>query len=77
MKFRVYLKDPDGFDCSIEEAAEFATDYDNDLSQAEIRTIRNNREDQIRNFLKKWVEYSECITIEFDTEEETAKVVER
>ena len=32
--------------------------------------------DEAKEFVEKWVEYGECISVEFDTEKETATVQE-
>lgn len=76
MKFKVFLKDPDGFYESIEEAA---TDYVNEhfpaADQNEQEILIDSRRDKIKDFISKWVQYGENVQIEFDTEAGTATVV--
>lgn len=54
-------------------------------SKDEIQEMGTTMEDEMefrvaslkKIISKKWLEYGECITIEFDTEKDTATVVER
>jgi len=41
----------------------------------EINAITDARKDKVNKALRNWVEYGEYITIEFDTEAQTATVV--
>jgi len=75
MKFKVTLKDPDGFyncidDAVCDEVAKLGITDDR-----EINAITDARKDKVNKALRNWVEYGEYITIEFDTEEQTATVV--
>jgi len=78
MKIRVTLKDPDGFsqgvDYAIEKSvkAEFPS-VDDDENEA----ICEERVEEVWKALKKFVEYKQYVTIEFDTEKGTAEVVKR
>ena len=76
MKFRVTLKDPDGFCECIDDAVRAAI-APLKLSKAESIALVEVRAQQVRDSLKKWVEYSEYIEIDFDTDAMTATVVER
>lgn len=60
MKFRVYMKDPDGVYESIADA-----------SDRDEQTRKN-----LSEFIKRWCMCGEYITIEFDTDAGTATVVE-
>ena len=37
----------------------------------------DNLKEDIKDICKQWIEYSECISIEIDTDKETARVVSR
>lgn len=77
MKFQVLLKDPDGFCDGISEAAmEASLAIDGAFTEREREAVWKVREETFREFVSKWVEYGEYITIEFDTEANTATVVE-
>lgn len=76
MKIKVTLKDPDGVYESIRDAVRESL-ANKDLDDDEIDLLIENRVEKVNDILKKWIEYGEYITIEFDTEEETAIVVER
>jgi len=60
MKFRIYLKDPDGFYQSVADVA--GNDPD--------------KERFLYEFMSRWVSFKEYVTIEFDTDAGTAAVVE-
>lgn len=76
MKFRIQLKDPDGFYDGFDDAsAASVTDLDG-LDEDEKSAVREKRSASLRRFGERWVEYGEYITIEFDTEANTATVVE-
>ncbi len=49
-----------------------AADFDSD----EVELVKEARTEKYNSFLKKWIEYGEYVTIEFDTVEGTAVVVE-
>lgn len=59
MKFKLQLKDPDGVYDSI-------TEYFKDF---------NDLPDEVDAVIDKFVRYSEYVTIELDTETQTARVV--
>jgi hypothetical protein len=79
MKFRITLKDPDGFYEGIDLAtfesvkSHLGEDPDSEVEEAVSKVARK----KIESFIKKWVEYGEYIDIEFDTDTGTAVVVER
>jgi len=60
MKFRVYMKDPDGIHDSIAEACD-----ENEQTR-----------ECLFEFIKRWCMYGDYITIEFDTDAGTATVLE-
>ena len=78
MKVKVTFKNSDAVDRGIDEAiaseklVEALTEDDlEDMSETED-SVRGD----LRMDLSKWVSYNEYITIEFDTEAETATVLE-
>lgn len=76
MKFRVCLKDPDGVSDALREAAINSLGKINGLSEGEHALLMEGREEFLQNFIKRWVEYNEYLTVEFDTDTSTAKVIE-
>jgi len=76
MKIKVSLKDPDGFFESVTEAVEKEVNAML-LSEDEKDSIIEDRRETVFETLSKWVEYQECIEIEFDTEAKTATVIEQ
>ena len=75
MKFKVILKDPDGFFESIKEAAEKSLNGTTFSDEDEFERLSEIRFEKIQESISKWVEYSEYITVEFDTTANTATVV--
>lgn len=73
MKFRVDLKDPDGFYDAVEEVVKDS--IPRGLSKEENKVILADRVEEVFEKIERWVKYSEYITIEFDTEAGTATVV--
>jgi len=77
MKFRVTLKDPDGFTDCVDEAVKDSVNAQQDLDDEEKEDVIERRTEKVWKDLSKFVEYQEYVTIEFDTEAGTATVVER
>lgn len=79
MKFKVYLKDPDGFYESVQDAAKESVEQSGrlNLDQEELEQLVESRFEKANEAISKWVEYSECVTIEFDTDAMTATVLEK
>ena len=75
MKFRVTLKDPDGFYDGITDAVESSLNGTTFSDEEEFEKISELRREKIKTAISKWVEYGEYITIEFDTTAGTATVV--
>ena len=75
MKFKVTLKDPDGFYESIDEAIEDS--LPGMLTERETKALKEARREEYEERMRKWVEHGEYIEIEFDLEAMTATVVER
>lgn len=47
------------------------------LEQLDYETFTLEESYKIQEFAKKFIKYGEYITVEFDTEKQTAKVIER
>lgn len=77
MKFRVTFKDPDGVYEALDSAAreQLGTDLDDAYTQREADDMVTLRRDTLSDQIRPWVEYSEYLTVEFDTEAKTAIVV--
>ena len=76
MKFRVTMKDPDGFHESIDDAASQTMAAYPELSVDEAEAIKEIRQEALRKACSKWFEYHEYLTVEIDTEAKTCVVVE-
>lgn len=75
MKFQITFKTPDVCYNTIKEvAAEGIDECFKDVNEEERGILIRSEEEALTNFLSKWVEYDELVTIEFDTVEETAVV---
>lgn len=75
MKISITLKDPDGFYESVREAVENEVAKLSGLSEDEKDELIESRKESVFEDLGKWVEYNEYVTIEFDTEAQTATVI--
>lgn len=76
MKFRVTMKDPDGPCDSIEDAAKRSLAAIEGLSDDERAELQETREASLRQFTSRWMTFGEYVTIEFDTDAQTAVVAE-
>lgn len=76
MKFKVFLKDPDGVYESITDAVEKSlkesppTAFDEDLED-----IKELRRGSLSKFIREWIQYEEYVYLEFDTETKTARLL--
>lgn len=75
MKFRIYMKDPDGPFDSIREAAFAAANDIEGLDEDEKESVAESKQLKLTDFAKTWLEYDEYVTLEFDTEAGTCVVV--
>lgn len=74
MKFRMTMKTPDCLDGVIEDAVgSFLFDFEGTPEQEE--ELRAFHTEEGYNLAKKFVEYNEYVSVEFDTETKTAIVV--
>jgi hypothetical protein len=76
MKFRITMKDPDSPYEYIRDAARDSIMNSEHLSNEEIEMIMESRTDNYIKFIKPWIKYGEYITLEFDTVENTCKIIE-
>lgn len=76
MKFTVFLKDPDAFWEAVRDACKTSLQVTG-LDKQEQELLLENRTEKTLEFLSKWVDYSEEVYLEFDTEAGTAVVMER
>ena len=76
MIIQVSLKDPDGFSDSVDEAVREDV-AKLGLAPDEFDAVFETRRDKVWTALKKFVEYQEYLSVEFDTDAETARVVPR
>jgi hypothetical protein len=74
VKFRITMKDPDGFHDSVEEAVK-EMDLPG-LSEDEAELVREARTETIKKLLGRWFEYGEYLTVEVDTDAKTCTVIE-
>ena len=77
MKINITLKDPDGFHDSIGDAIKDSLRTIEGLTDDEKEALEETRREEVNELLSKWVEYSEYVTIEFDTDAMTATVKTR
>lgn len=76
MKITLRLKDPDGISESLGQCVENSfSDLDGKISQEEKDALLELRFDRVAEAIRGWVQYGEYVTIEIDTEENTAKVI--
>lgn len=75
MKFSVTFKDPDGpFECIQDAAKEWAATLEG-LDDDEREQMSEARQRKLSEFAGKWLDYGEYVTIEFDTDANTATIV--
>lgn len=78
MKIKVYLKDPDGFYDGIADAVrDSMAEFNGKLTESEKDDVATRRSEEANEALRRWVEFGEYVSIEFDTQSKTAKVLER
>lgn len=73
MKVTITFKDPDGVhECVREDVME---SIPSGLTDTEAGDLLETRTEAAHNALKQWIQWKEYITIEFDTEAGTARVL--
>jgi hypothetical protein len=77
MKVRAYFKDPDTMPDAVDDSAKMLPRPDG-ISEREWELIREQRAEAAKDYIAgKWMEYSEYLMVEFDTDNGTAKVLQR
>ena len=74
MKVKVYIKDTDVLQDAVGEAVDEEL-KNSGLSEDEQEAVRELRVEKALGIASTWWEYGEYITVEFDTEARTARVV--
>lgn len=77
MKFKVTMKDPDTLGDAISNAVTEALKNIEGLSDEDRESLHERRCEEARNVASKWFEYGEYLTVEIDTDAQTAAVVPR
>ena len=75
MKIRIMLKDPDGIHEAVEDTIRESLKAHEELDNDEKAAIMETRSEKTWAILGKFIEYKEYITVEFDTDTNTARVV--
>jgi hypothetical protein len=75
MKFKITMKDPDGFYDCLADAARDAADQVTGLDDDERDALIDTKKEKLSELLSKWFQYSEYLTVEVDTEAQTCVVV--
>ena len=75
MKFTSYIKDPDGFSNGVKEAVKSEVDRIEELDDEERDDLIESRQEKLWDQLQPFIQYQECMKIEFDTEAGTATVL--
>ena len=74
MKLKVFIKDTDVLQDAVEEAVDEEL-KNSGLAEDEQEAVRELRVEKALDVAGEWWEYGEYITVEFDTEARTARVV--
>ena len=74
MKVKVFIKDTDVLQDAVEEAVNEEL-KNSGLAEDEQEAVRELRVEKALDVAGEWWEYGEYITVEFDTEARTARVV--
>lgn len=77
MKIKITLKDPDGFYESVRQAVSDQLASIDVISDEEREVLEESRIEAVNEKLSKWVEFNEYIYLEFDTDQETARILEK
>jgi hypothetical protein len=73
MKLKITFKDPDGvYECVRDAAQETLPEG---LSEEETDELLESRTESTFNTLRKWIEWKEYLSVEFDTDTGTATVL--
>jgi hypothetical protein len=77
MKVRMTLKDPDTMSDAVDDAVKRLPKPDG-VSDAEWESLKEGRAEEAKTIIAHgWMEYSEYLVVEFDTDAKTATVIPR
>lgn len=74
MKLKITLKDPDGVYISLRDAARESVKSLDGLTKDEFVELIDSRQEAFQKQCEPWVKWGEYVTIEIDTDENTATV---
>ena len=74
MKFKIQMKDPDGVYDSVTEAANASSQSVSGISDDEREELAESRREELDEKIRKWFKYGEYLTVEIDTDKNTATV---
>jgi hypothetical protein len=77
MKFQITMKDADGPYEGIQDAARLDLSKNSGLSADDIETLMESRVEKIKETTRKFLNFGEYVTLEFDTEAQTCVVIPR
>jgi hypothetical protein len=75
MKFRITFKDPDGVYEGIEVAAQKLLKKVTGVTEEERELLKDSKIEFVSEFTSNWIEYGEYLTVEFDMETNSARIV--
>lgn len=75
MKFKITMKDPDGFYDSVQDAAQEWANQASGIDDDEREYLVKSKREKLREILGQWFEYSEYLVVEIDTDANTIAVV--
>lgn len=74
MKFKITMKDPDGVYECVQEA--IVKSLPDGLTAAERDMLKESRQDTFSEYMRRWFQFGEYITVEIDTDAKTCTVCE-
>ena len=79
MIFSISFKDPNALFHAIDEQLSYEEPTDEELAAYDgyddmLAAWREDKAEELKEFVSKWVQYGEYVSIEFDTEKGTAEV---
>lgn len=77
MKLTIQFKDPDGVYDAVHESARDSVSTVDGITTQEAQILSQKREDDFNEFLGQWIKYGEYLTVEFDTDTNTATVLKK
>ena len=75
MKIKITFKDPDGVGNALDESVRNSLlPLAEQLSKQEFEQLVETRLEEVGDKIAKWIEYGEYLTVEIDTDTDTATV---